>query len=248
MVTLSAFAATRKALAAVGGSNVPGYCLAWVYSVFGSVQSIGPGAGHFSTALDGWNYAQLKHLNDYSPPAGVPVYFGVSPTRTDRNKRAGDVTVSLGGGRVAATDYPYGGRIGTLTIAQRAAQTQRPYLGWTGDFLGHLIAYTHPTGTITAGTGITTVLPTAALNPIGDSDMFVLENTSRGWFTLVAKQYVRHLAETDAQLVAKVVSESDEIHKLSDSQVATVFAALNIPIGYRDPTNSKVKKTRVWSK
>jgi lysozyme family protein len=50
---------------------------------------------------------------------------------------AGDVCISVGGGRVACTDYPGWGQVGTCTIDQRIAQTGRTYLGWTEDFLGN---------------------------------------------------------------------------------------------------------------
>jgi len=118
-------------------TNAVGMCLKTVYEAYGSRPSIGPGQGRFGVALAGWNYSTKKHPGDKNPPAGVPVYFGVSPTRTDKNKSAGDVAISLGGGRLIATDYPGAGRIGVTTIEARIRQTARPYLGWTGDFLGH---------------------------------------------------------------------------------------------------------------
>lgn len=121
--------------------------------------------------------------------------------------------------------------------------------GFVEDVPGEHWHWHHPSRTsVTRPRTTTTASLTAETIHIGDPDMYVLKNTSRGWFTLVGREYVRHLAETDAVFLAKVVSESDEVHELSDNQVATVFAALNIPIGYRDPNAPKVRKTRVWSK
>ncbi|GAA4176615.1 hypothetical protein [Gryllotalpicola koreensis] len=88
-----------------------------------------------------WQGAQKKHAGDRNPPAGVPVFLGPSPTRTDANKNAGDQAWSLGGGLIRATDYPRNGVMGTCTIAQREAQTQRPYLGWTEDLCGVPISF-----------------------------------------------------------------------------------------------------------
>jgi hypothetical protein len=77
----------------------------------------------------------------------VPVFFGPSPPRTDNNNHAGDVAWSMGGGLIRVTDYPTNGRMGTCTIAQRAAQTARPYLGWTEDFCGAPVSFTASTPT-----------------------------------------------------------------------------------------------------
>ena len=118
-------------------SNRPGTCLGEVYADYGSVQSIGPGAGQYGIAVAGWNFSADQHPGDTAAPAGVPVYFGVSPTRTDRNAAAGDVGISVGGGSGWFTDARGAGIPGVMTFEARAAQCRRPYLGWTGDFLGH---------------------------------------------------------------------------------------------------------------
>lgn len=128
-------------------SNQPGMCLNTVWQAYGSVPSTGPRAGTYSDAVDGWDGSIAQHPGDWNPPAGVPVYFGISPTRTDANARAGDVMLSLGGGTLIGTDVGTLGRIGTTSIASRAAATARPYLGWTGDFLGHQVAYPGSTPT-----------------------------------------------------------------------------------------------------
>lgn len=47
--------------------------------------------------------------------------------------------ISLGDGRVAATDFPVFGQIGIATIDERQEQIGREYLGWTETILGAAI-------------------------------------------------------------------------------------------------------------
>jgi hypothetical protein len=138
---LDSESAIRRGLAQVGHADGSGACLANVYQWFGGPawSSIGRGAGDFGRAIDGWNYADYKHAGDWSPPPGVPVYFGVDTPRTDANAAAGDVALSIGGGRVVCTDSPTG-NTGIMTIAARAIQARRNYLGWTADFLGYPVS------------------------------------------------------------------------------------------------------------
>lgn len=120
----------------------PGYCLYYVwqaYKAHGATSS-----ATYPTAYSAWQASAYKHAGDYNPPAGVPVYLG---PRSGSN--AGDVMISLGGGKCAATDWPHNGVTGVCTIAQRMAQTNRPYLGWTEDILGNPIAQVRPTPTPT---------------------------------------------------------------------------------------------------
>lgn len=138
-IVLDSEAAIRRALAQVGQADGAGACLANVYKWFGSVQSVGPGAGQYDWAIKGWNFAAYKHAGDWNPPPGVPVYFGTDTPRTDKNAPAGDVALSIGGGRVVCTDSP-SGNTGIMTISARAVQTRRNYLGWTADFLGHPVS------------------------------------------------------------------------------------------------------------
>lgn len=115
------------------GSNRAGYCLltVWLaYKAHGAYSAI-----TYPTAYSAWQATRRRH-SDRTPPAGVPVWFGKRP-----DSAAGDVVISLGGGRVIATDYPTWGRIGECTIDQRQAQINRPYLGWSEDFLGNTIAH-----------------------------------------------------------------------------------------------------------
>lgn len=136
---LDSVAAVRRATLQLGQADGAGMCLANVYKWFGSVQSTGPGSGHYSVAIAGWDYAPQKHAGDATPPAGVPVYFDrlTAPRWAgDRNYAAGDVGLSIGGGRAIFTDSPTG-NTGVMTIPARAAQIGRRYLGWTPTFLGH---------------------------------------------------------------------------------------------------------------
>lgn len=107
-----------------------GYCLEAVVSAYRKigVPSLGRPA---PTAYVGWQQSDLKHHGDRNPPAGVPVWWGPK-----KSSAAGDVVISLGGGRVVATDWPTNGRIGVTTIDARERQIGRPYLGWTEDILG----------------------------------------------------------------------------------------------------------------
>jgi hypothetical protein len=127
-------------------ANTPGMCLNTVWQAYGSHDSIGAYAGQYPDALSAWTHATVKHPGDFNPPAGVPVYFGVSPTRTDSNAAAGDVVLSLGGGNVIGTDVGGAGRIGVTTIRARGAAISRPYLGWCEDFLGYSVVTAAFTG------------------------------------------------------------------------------------------------------
>ena len=122
------------------GSNIPGACLNTIWQAYGSHPSTGPHAGQYPNAIDGWNYATRRHAGDPTPPAGYPVYFDALPRPRyagDDNYPCGDIVLSLGGGNVICTDGAGAGRIAVMTIAQRARQIGRTYLGWTEDFLGY---------------------------------------------------------------------------------------------------------------
>ncbi|WP_295787522.1 hypothetical protein [uncultured Microbacterium sp.] len=111
-----------------------GMCLFYVWTAY---KTHGARAdGSYGTALEGWYGSPGKHAGDWNPPAGVPVWFGAKSSSS-----AGDVVISLGGGRVACTDYPVYGVVGSCTIAERQRQIARPYLGWTETILGAPIAF-----------------------------------------------------------------------------------------------------------
>lgn len=139
-------AAARALLA--NGPIRGGLCLYYVWLAYKSVgASTGRNAG---TALEGWQKSDGKHYNDRNPPAGVPVWFGAKASSV-----AGDVVISLGGGRVACTDWPGYGTVGTCTIDERQRQIGRPYLGWTERIFDQPIDY----ATAPAPAGGTTATP-----------------------------------------------------------------------------------------
>ncbi|MDT0211253.1 hypothetical protein [Curtobacterium sp. BRD11] len=136
---LDSVAAVARARAQLNQPDGAGACLANVYKWFGSVQSIGPGAGQYDWAIKGWRFATKRHPGDWNPPAGVPVYYdavGGARWSGDRNYPCGDIGLSIGGGYAIFTDSPTG-NTGVMSLRSRAAQIGRPYLGWTEDFLGH---------------------------------------------------------------------------------------------------------------
>ena len=108
-----------------GYGPVPvGYCLKYVWLAYKAQgASTGMSAG---TAYQAWGLSDGKRPGDRNPPPGAAVWWG---RRYDGNLD-GDVTISLGGGRIAATDWPTG-RTGITTIDAREQQIGRVYLGWT---------------------------------------------------------------------------------------------------------------------
>ena len=223
MPVLSAAAAVGFARALVGKAQIPqGKCLNFVWRAFGSHPSTAGAVGHLDTAYRAWGVVVDKHHGDWNPPPGVPVFYGPSPTRTDRNKNAGDVGVSIGGGLGIFTDVS-GARVGVMTLAARARQIQRPYLGWGGDLGGHTINRGMLVGT-SAGQLVVIELPKE------NSDMQVMNNTTTGTIVAADQEFVRYLGTMDdAKLAAAVTSVQDEIHKLDDHAFKTQLAVFGIP-------------------
>lgn len=110
----------------------PGYCLRYVWNAYAAVGAVADGT--YPTAYSAWQGSRFKRPDDMNPPAGFPVYLGPRS-----GSSAGDVFISTGNGRGYGTDWPSNGRLGEFTIAQRMAQTGRPYLGWTEDILSTMI-------------------------------------------------------------------------------------------------------------
>lgn len=122
-----------------------GYCLYYVwqaYDAHGADTSLSAG-----TAYECWNKSLGKHPGDRNPPAGVPVFWGPKA-----GSSAGDVVISLGGGRVACTDYPNYGQVGIATIAERERQIGRPYLGWAERIFDVAIDFDGATGGVSQDT------------------------------------------------------------------------------------------------
>lgn len=119
--------------------NTPGLCLYYVwiaYKEHGATSAV-----TYPTAYSAFLATQRRHY-DYNPPKGVPVWLG--QRGSSGVAAAGDVCISLGGGRVICTDWPVNGVIGSCTIQERIAQTGRPYLGWSEDFLGNNVLPAEP--------------------------------------------------------------------------------------------------------
>lgn len=179
---LDSAAAIRSATAQIGGQDGAGQCLANVYRWFGSVQSIGPGHGDYGEAIKGWDYAPDKHPGDLNPPAGVPVFFDrVTAPRWpgDHNMQAGDIGLSIGGGRAIFTDSPTG-NTGVMTLRARAAQIGRRYLGWTGSFLGHQTTAGNAFGKPTPPAVIVTVGATQVKIDANGDRMYAIRNNAKG--------------------------------------------------------------------
>lgn len=117
------------------GSVRPGYCLHYVWQSYKAHGAVSDGK-YYPTAFSAWEQASGRHPGDWSPPPGVPVYFGPKPS-----SNAGDVVISMGGGRCAATDWPYNGVTNETTLAARQRQIGRPYLGWVDNILGYPVDY-----------------------------------------------------------------------------------------------------------
>lgn len=117
------------------GSVRPGYCLMYVWQAYKAHGAVSDGK-YYPTAYSAWEQGWGHHPGDWNPPPGVPVYFGPKPSSS-----AGDVVISMGGGRCAATDWPYNGVTNETTLAARQRQIGRPYLGWMDNILGYPVDY-----------------------------------------------------------------------------------------------------------
>jgi hypothetical protein len=139
MADLNAASALANANAQIGKSITPqGMCLNFVWRMYGAVPSTGDAVGHLDTAWNSWSVVKNKHLGDRNVPAGYFAMLGPSPTRTDRNKNAGDIIISRGDGTFVCTDAN-GSRVGVMTLAARERQTARPFVGWGADLGNHII-------------------------------------------------------------------------------------------------------------
>ncbi|GAB6857350.1 hypothetical protein [Microbacterium xylanilyticum] len=104
----------------------PSRCLYWVWLAYKAQgASTGLSAG---TAYEAWQLSRGQRPGDRNPPAGAAVWWG---RRHSDGNLDGDVVISIGGGRVAATDYPGWRETGTCTLDEREEQIGREYLGWT---------------------------------------------------------------------------------------------------------------------
>lgn len=112
-----------------------GKCLNYVSNVLTNGRMLSYYGKSAAYAIEAWRKAQHAHT-DRNPPAGVPVYF--SPGANGY----GHIAISLGGGRIRSTDWPYATRrdtmapVGETTIAGLERAWGRKYLGWSEDLCG----------------------------------------------------------------------------------------------------------------
>lgn len=113
-----------------------GYCLEAVWNAYKANGAVGDG-GYYPTAYSAWRASRTQHLGDWNPPVGVPCYY-----QPPNDSMAGDVVISWGGGLCVATDYAGNyGRIGIMSLRDRATQIGDKYLGWTEDICGAPIIF-----------------------------------------------------------------------------------------------------------
>lgn len=214
---VSAAAAVARARSSIISRQVPqGMCLNWVWRMFGAQNSTGYAQGTLTTALAAWNGSLQKH-RDRNIPVGAPVYFGVSPTRTDKNKYAGDVMIHVGNGVLAGTDVQ-GANTGFITIDARSKQIQRPYLGWCGDFGGRPIDF--GVTVIAASSGPIILNPEKKELAMANGDGYTIyaqENTQRRF----AAGYGKYLA-VGSQLTAETGLDGQRILNLLEADGAKV--------------------------
>lgn len=105
-----------------------GLCLGYTRRVFGC-------PGKFATAFKAWKGAELRVpvAMQAHPPAGVPAFF------TPSKNGFGHVAPSLGGGMVRSTNSGTG-KISNVAVDTITDHWKQPYLGYSLDLNGKLIA------------------------------------------------------------------------------------------------------------
>lgn len=219
------------------GTWRPGYCLEAVWQAY--KRNGARTDRNAATAYIGWQISDDKHPGDRNPPPGVPVWWGPR-----RGSAAGDVVISLGGGRVVATDWPRNGVIGITTIDARERQIGRPYLGWTGDILGVPIDHAQRAST-----------PAGSPQPPMEDEMThsVIVN---GNIYGIGQEFISHYGDVpQATITRQVTSASDELHKLSLTDFVHLLDGLGIPRSVLDangrvlnPQSGKYESNGVWSR
>lgn len=115
--------ALTRALAQHNGATQDWHdlCLKFVRSMLG----VPAGAG---TALAAWHAAGgVDQHGWYSPPAGVPVFWGGGQ---------GHVALADGHGNVWTTDFDRVGKVDLVPIGDITKGWGKPYLGWTSTLNG----------------------------------------------------------------------------------------------------------------
>jgi hypothetical protein len=103
-----------------------GLCLGYTRRVFGC-------PAKFGTAFKAWKGAELKVTRKAHPPAGVPAFF------TPSKNGFGHIAPSLGNGIVRSTNSGTG-RISNVPVDTITTVWHQPYLGYSLDLNGKLVA------------------------------------------------------------------------------------------------------------
>ncbi|MCS5487366.1 hypothetical protein NY588_09525 [Curtobacterium flaccumfaciens pv. beticola] len=199
------------------GRNALGKCARWVYFALGATPNLTP----LPSAIAAWDNAPADRR--HAIPAGVPVPadlpVALGPTNGprwpgDRNWMYGDQVISTGRGVgldtiVRCTDsLAGGGRIGDMTLRQRAKQTGRNVLGYQTHYGGWDLT----TDALTAGDE-----PAAQKNPsivipqedvmkiITDNKTGQILEKAGGYQVLVSPDEVKALLERPGGIAVEVV-------------------------------------------
>jgi hypothetical protein len=238
-VNVDALAVVARARAYLGRQIFPqGMCLNFVWRMVGSINSIPSKQGTLSTALSAWNSSDFKHHADRNPPVGALCYFGSSPTRTDRNKHAGDVTI-WDGSALICTDAS-GATVGRMSIAARERQTQRPYLGWTEDLGGHRLVFAR---NIPAAAVVEAIKAVPTSNGDTMIQVIIVGGPANGTVVDLAPGYMHHSGNTaEADITRNVISNPDERHNLSWDNFVRVCLGHGIERDFLADQSTFVKK------
>lgn len=133
-LTLDGQAAARRLLAK--GTYPMHRCLEAVFSVFPFPKSDKPSA--YTSARAQWARipSARRRLRDRNMPPGALAFFDLAVEGT-RDPRPGHICISLGGDRVATTDWPERGKVGEATIGAIEKKWNATYLGWADVIGGH---------------------------------------------------------------------------------------------------------------
>lgn len=220
-----------------------GHCLEAVWAAYKSVGARATTTA--KTATIGWERSAGKHPGDRNPPVGVPVWWGPKPSSA-----AGDVVISLGDGKVAATDWPYNGVIGITTIDARERQIGRPYLGWTEEILGQSIDFERPSA---GGGGL---YPT---RPVSEEDdtMLALRINGAHLATLDVGAFSHMIASDNPERIKDIVRGDDRWTDTTTTELPVLLRRyacdLNIwdirngKFVVLDPLDNSVKEGNTWS-
>jgi hypothetical protein len=194
--------------------------------------------------MDAWNYGTANHPGNTVVPKDFPAYFGPSPTRTDANRNAGDIVLSRGDGTFVCTDGAGGGVIGIMTLAQRAAQISRPYLGWGSEQCGYNLT-TNQTAIAGTKTGSVKDMGDLAFIKDAKSATIYLQNNATGKRVGIQSEYhvsliERAIAGDSGMLVAEmdIVNSYERavsadigapVITLTDAQLAAISALIKVP-------------------